>query len=385
MNPRRLGGLALCVSVALFAGSLLTDATWATLQAPSAIIQLTTEPGSDLRPVWSPDGRQIAFQSNRAGPFHIYVMNADGSNPRALTRGSSDDRHPVWLPDGKAILFDSFDGTRREIWSVNVEDGSRKQLTRLGALANFAVPSPDGKQIAFYVFQDETLDLWTARVDGSAAKPVTRNLASANNDQCTFACHPAAWSPDNQSLVYSSGDHASLWMMRGDGSHPTQIVAAENEHDHFPWFLADGRLAFITEHIEPAQAWTDAWAYDLNSRRRTLLQGRMSVQGPMAWSADTTKVLFHSPRSGNFDIYLVDLNAPGGVQALQGAAVPVELAPGAGKADAPTPSSPGVSPAADPDQTILVIGLGVVALASIGVLGLLIWRRARRQARVCKG
>lgn len=166
------------------------------------------------------------------------------------------------------------------------------------------------------------MNLWTARLDGSDAKPLTRELASAYSNQCTFSCHPAAWSPDSRSRAYSDGNLAAIWMMRSDGSNPREIIAVNNENNHFPWFLADGRLGFITEHVEPSRAWTDAWVYDFKSQQRTLMQGSMSLQGPMAWSADNTKALFHSPRSGNFDIYMVDLNAPGGIDALQGTPVP---------------------------------------------------------------
>lgn len=94
----------------------------------------------------------------------------------------------------------------------------------------------------------------------------------------------------------------------------------DDEDNHFPWFLPDGRLAFITEYVPPrySAAWTNAWAYDLQTGQRTLLQEFMGMQGPVEWSADLSKILFHSPRNGRFDIYLIDLNAPGGLAALQG-------------------------------------------------------------------
>jgi Tol biopolymer transport system component len=96
---------------------------------PAPITRLTHDSGNALHAVWSPDGRLIAFESNRDGPYHIYVMNADGSRPRALTHGTNDDRDPVWTLDGKAIYFDSCDGTHQDIWSVNVADGRLQQVT----------------------------------------------------------------------------------------------------------------------------------------------------------------------------------------------------------------------------------------------------------------
>ncbi|MBI1801586.1 MAG: PD40 domain-containing protein [Chloroflexi bacterium] len=373
---RRLAlGLALVVMLGLWNGPAQTEAT--PLLIGSAIRQLTTDPAIDVRPSWSPDGRAIAFQSNRgSATYHIYLMDADGGNQRALTQGSTDDRHPVWTPDGKSIVFDSGDGARREIWMVNVADGSRRQLTRLGRQANFAAPSPDGQRLAFYVYQNETLDLWSAGIDGSNAKPLTRNLASVKNNQCTFACHQAAWTQDSQQLAFAGGDrdtgvggvNEAIMMVHRDGSNLREVLS-DGADNHFPWFLPDGRLAFITEHVSPVQSWTDAWAFDLKSGQRSMLQEQMSLQGPFEFSPDMSKVLFHSPRAGNFDIYLIDLSAPDGVAALRGTPVPGEVAPGA-PAVAPT-LPPAAPPPTGSGASVLSLSeddLSVVAFGTLGVL-----------------
>jgi TolB protein len=56
-------------------------------------------------PAWSPDGKQIAFTSNRDGNYEIYLMNADGSGQRNFTRHKSQDNFAAWSPDGKRIAF----------------------------------------------------------------------------------------------------------------------------------------------------------------------------------------------------------------------------------------------------------------------------------------
>jgi dipeptidyl aminopeptidase/acylaminoacyl peptidase len=337
---------------------------------PYAIMQLTNDHAVDVRPAWSPDNRLIAYQSNRDGEtFHIYLMNADGSQQRALTRGSTDDRHPVWMPDGKAILFDSLDGTHREIWKVNVADGTLSQITRIGGLANFPSPNPDANRIAFYFFKEDQLDLWTARLDGSDAKPVTRGLASAKNNQCTFACHQAGWSADGRTIAYSAGELDSIWTIASDGSNSKQVVD-NGEDNHFPWFLPDGRLGYITEHIEATnKAWTDAWALDLKTGQRTLIQSQMSMQGPLEWSNDGSKVLFHSPRLGNFDIYMIDLAAPGGADALKGMAIPPEQMKSAEAANTPTTSAILNMP-----SSLIFVGAGVLSLLAVAGVGLALYK-----------
>jgi Tol biopolymer transport system component len=148
---------------------------------------------------------------------------------------------------------------------------------------------------------------------------LTLDLADARREEPTMAWHEPSWSPDSQWLAYTGGDGRSIWMMRHDGSDARPIVV-DDENNHFPWFLADGRLAFITEYVPPryTEAWTNAWVYDLQTGKRSLMQEKMCMQGPIDWSVDNSKIVFHSPRGGRFDIYLIDLNAPDGLRALQG-------------------------------------------------------------------
>lgn len=313
---------AACMARPAALGTATADAAQS---KPAAITRLTRDPGNALRPAWSPDNRLIAFESNREGAFQIYMMDADGTRQRALTSGPNENRRPVWTPDGQSILYDSSDGTHQDIWAVHVVDGSRRQLTNVNGLADFATLSPDGQQIVFYLYRDMRLNLWTARADGSNARSLTRDLADARREQSTISWHQAGWSPDSQWLTFTGGDGKSIWVMRRDGSHAAAVID-DGETNHFPWFLSEGRLAFITEYVPPRYlgAWTNAWAYDLSTGERTLRQEYMSMQGPVDWSTDYSKLLFSSPRAGHFDIYLIDLNAPGGWQALRGTAVSAE-------------------------------------------------------------
>lgn len=68
-------------------------------------VNLTRNPAADRDGQWSPDGRQIAFASDRDGDYDIYVMEADGSDVRQLTNDPGDDTDPSWSPDGSRIVF----------------------------------------------------------------------------------------------------------------------------------------------------------------------------------------------------------------------------------------------------------------------------------------
>jgi len=104
----------------------------------------------DLRPAWSPDGKKIAFQTNRDGNDEIYVMNADGSNPTRLTSNENSDQAPDWSPDGR-IVFQSDRDRNFEIWAMNADGSGLTQLTYTQGCVRNLDPawSPDGTTIAF--------------------------------------------------------------------------------------------------------------------------------------------------------------------------------------------------------------------------------------------
>jgi Tol biopolymer transport system component len=370
--------------LALFVGMLSTTVT----SAASPIRQLTqTADATNVRPTWSPDGKKIAYQSDRDGSFHIYVMDADGANTVQISSGSDvDDRHPAWSPDGSTIAVDSGDATHREIWLIDIASKRRTQVTRTGAIASFPSWSPDGKRLAYYVYTSSytpstatsagqyegTMDVFTAARDGSGVAQMTSGLASEKNSQCTFACHSVRWSPDGSRIAFSDGDLMRVLVMSAapQQNTPPQAITPDGERSHFPTFLANGQVLYITEHLSLDQSWTDLWLQDpsAGAQRDQLAQGILA-QGPFEFSNDGTQLLFASPRSGNFEIYAVTLD-DAGKAALASNPNAVTVSQAASGASAGI-KLPGMS-------TEAYILLGVAMFAVIGEVGLRVVRRRRR-------
>ena len=84
----------------------------------------------DSAPAWSPDGRQIAFESTMDGDREIYVINADGTNLRQLTHNTLWDEGPAWSPDATKLAFSSgADDLHLDIWTMNADGSDPRQLT----------------------------------------------------------------------------------------------------------------------------------------------------------------------------------------------------------------------------------------------------------------
>ena len=372
--------------LAIFVGMLSTSVT----SAASPIRQLTVSAdATNVRPMWSPDGKRIAYQSNKDGSFHIYIMDADGGNTQQISSGADiDDRHPAWSPDGNTIAVDSGDATHREIWLIDIPSKRRTQITKTGGIASFPSWSPDGKRLAYYVYTSSytpstttaagqytgQMDVFTASRDGSGVAQMTNGLASEANSQCTFACHSVRWSPDGSRIAFSDGDLAKVLVMPStpqSNAQPTAITP-DGERSHFPTFTANGQVLYITEHILIDQSWTDLWQQDAaaGAQRDQIAQGILA-QGPFEFSKDGTQLLFASPRTGNFEIYAVTLDDAGkAALASNPNAVTV--------AQAATGSVGFKIPGMSTEAYIL---FGIALFAVIGEVGLRVVRRRRKQAR----
>jgi eukaryotic-like serine/threonine-protein kinase len=104
-------------------------------------------------PRWSPDSRWIALDSRASGNPEIYVIAADGGAPRRLTNGPYNNMVPSWSRDGRWIYFTSDRSGRYEVWKMSRDGGEAIQVTRTGGFATFE--PPDGKYLYYTKFNPE--------------------------------------------------------------------------------------------------------------------------------------------------------------------------------------------------------------------------------------
>jgi dipeptidyl aminopeptidase/acylaminoacyl peptidase len=129
------------------------DDIWVFEFTRGTMSRLTFDPKRETWPVWSPDGRQIAFSANRSGTYQLYRKSADGSgNEEQLTQGSSNKELTDWSRDGRLLVYQEPDPkTGEDIWALPLE-GNRKAMHIVQTPFNDGAGqlSPDGKWIAYH-------------------------------------------------------------------------------------------------------------------------------------------------------------------------------------------------------------------------------------------
>jgi Tol biopolymer transport system component len=135
--------------------------------------RLTFDPAIDIAPVWSPDGRRIAFQSNRAGRFDIYWKLADGTATEELLLATPQTKSPLdWSPDGRFLLYRSTDPKNRiDLWALDlVEEQQTVPIVQTSFDERDGQFSPDGKWIAYQSDESGQFEIYVQPFPGPGSK-----------------------------------------------------------------------------------------------------------------------------------------------------------------------------------------------------------------------
>jgi Tol biopolymer transport system component len=136
---------------------------WLASLEGSNLRQLTSFGALTSSPRWSPDGQQIAFDGNKTGKADVYVIPAAGGTPRQLVSDPTDTQQPIWSPDGKWIYYCSMRSGQREIWRIPANGGTPQQVTRHGGFD--IVFSPDQRWIYYSRLRASSTSIWRMSTD----------------------------------------------------------------------------------------------------------------------------------------------------------------------------------------------------------------------------
>lgn len=149
--------------------------------------QLTFDSVQDWAPAWSPDGKRIAYYSNKDNnTYHVYVINADGSDVTQLTDQSESTTGIAWSPDGKRIAFTSQRDGNDEIYVINADGTRPVRLTNNPARDVYPSWSVDGNSILFSSLRGDPVkglnwQLYVMSADGTHLKSLTGDFATSHS------------------------------------------------------------------------------------------------------------------------------------------------------------------------------------------------------------
>jgi len=270
---------------------------------PTRFISSTRQ---DASAEFSPDGKKIAFYSNRSGNDEIWVCNNDGTNPVQVTSldGPSSGT-PRWSPDGQEIVFDSSPDGHWDIFVVGINGGKPRRLTNQPSSESVPRWSRDGKWIYFCSDRSGTAEIWKMPSQGGEATQVTSQGGYA-----------ASESPDGKFLYYTKSveGREGLWRMPAEGGKGTQVISLVIAHRAF-CVTGDG-IYFITGtdsavtrdgvyFITDTQSFTIQFFNFRTQQYRTLTK----IENPFVYlsvSPDNRSILYTQYDQSGSDLMLVE-------------------------------------------------------------------------------
>ncbi len=197
------------------------------LRNPTQPEQLTNSPAKEWQPAWSPNGKQVAFASDEAGNFDIYLMNADGTGRLQLTTDPDEDSRPAWRSDTQIVFFSERTG-QGDIYQMNAAGGEATPLVQNPDFDGSPTVSPNGQILIFASSRDTqstyATELYNLNLVSGELKRLTEN-----DSQDTAPL----WSSDGRSIFFTSDRNGeSVWVMAADGSNPRSLIN-DDSRDYF--------------------------------------------------------------------------------------------------------------------------------------------------------
>lgn len=202
-------------------------------RAPSALI---SEKGDKMRPELSPDGKRIAFESNRLGFWDIWTCTSDGSDCQQVTSLHGTAGRARWSPNGHYLAFEFHPNERSEIYVAEVPGGVPRLLPTIPGADNLSPSwSRDGKSIYFASKRGtEPFQLWKMPVQGGSPTKLTNNGGIS-----------PAESPDGRFLYYSKYEQGGVWRMPVQGGSETEVLPEVDGGGWPNWAISSQGIYFL--------------------------------------------------------------------------------------------------------------------------------------------
>lgn len=284
----------------------LANFTWAQ-QKPAPVYY--------FNPQWSSDGKKIVFESTKDGKSAIYTINADGSNLRKLTDGTTTDGQPSWSRNGKLIVFYSQRDGRLQLYVMNADGSGQRKLTDGADLDYLPDFSPKGDLVVFQSRKEQpgiAHDIYTIRVDGTNRTRLT--------DEKNGYTSPK-WSPDGKRIVFELAvvtkkyyrelsreemgkmkNSTEIFVMDKDGTNMKNLTN-NNVQDSTPQWSKNGKTIYFMSDRDGSQ---NVYAMDADGTRvRKVADGKM-VTNPFV-SPDEKHFAYTKEVDGKWGLFIYEI------------------------------------------------------------------------------
>ncbi len=275
--------------------------------------RITNDPRPKFSPVWSPDGRSIAWQSRALDGSDTLIMIAPADVARAdgpvRVAGRTADHEGFYgiefWPDSGSLVTNDLARWGRSLVRLNLSDGSKTFVTtEPGVNDEWPLFSPDGKRLLFL------------RNRANLTRLCVQDLTAPTRETCYDAggdAVSAAWLEDSRSVLYS--DSRALWQMNLDGATPHPVRIAEGQFLNLRNSPDGRRFAFNRTLVD-----LNIWRLDTATGRESRFQASSAEDSEPQFSPDGSQVVFRSKRNGAVELYLCAADGTGTrrITSLQG-------------------------------------------------------------------
>lgn len=266
--------------------------------------QIITSPpeatSNDLHPAVSPDGRTVAFLRTTGFLIRdIWTMPvSDGAQPRRLTTDGADAGPPVWTPDGRELIFSSNRGGRRELWRVPASGaGQPERIAGVGENALTIDISPRQDRLIFEQRHGSS-NLWKIPLQSGTAGEPQRVTATTRADMSPH------YSPDQKKISFRSDRSgvSEIWVCDAEGSNAIQLTSFGTASSGSPRWSPDGRYIVFDSNAEGNQ---DIWLVGSQGGRAVRVTTNAADDIIPSWSHDGQWIYFSSKRTGRFEMWKI--------------------------------------------------------------------------------
>jgi Tol biopolymer transport system component len=240
--------------------------------SPDTLLPLLVDGGGDVQAVRSPNRTRIAFSSSRSGSYDLYVMDADGGNPRRITVDPGSEGEPAWTPDGARLVYTAAPrGGIPQLVSVRADGSEPRPLTASPGGNRSPEVSPDGRRVAFVSTRDGNSEIYETDIDGGEARRITKTSERESS--------PSYLPNGDLIFVVEKGSKSRLMRLPAGGATPMPLLEIDQPVVALDVSRDGERIAYGGAARQSREGEVAAHAADSAARRRQHPDARPAAPG----------------------------------------------------------------------------------------------------------